>query len=168
MLYKDYPDYVPAKEDNLWAWFKRLVTLKPHLVLFNYYSDGNRDAQLRRWWVIPRNSFFNIYLHQILRSDDDRALHDHPWASVSFLLKGDLGEVVHDLHPASLSGYTTRWPKHFVPYYRPPELAHRLVIFNGEPCWTLFITGRKVRDWGFFCESGWRSHTTFKQKGCGE
>jgi hypothetical protein len=165
MLYQDYPDYKPAEEDNLWAWLKRLVTGEPHLVLFNYYGDGNRDAQLRRWWVIPRNSFFNIYLHQILRSDDDRALHDHPWASVSFLLKGNLHEIVKvegdDLQ-------ILRAPRHFFPYYRSPELAHRLVIFDGQPCWTLFITGRKARDWGFFCESGWRSHTIFRTKGCGE
>ena len=31
-----------------------------------------------------RNKIFNIYLHQIIRSDDDRALHDHPY-SVTYL-----------------------------------------------------------------------------------
>ena len=34
---------------------------------------------LRRWWVIPRNDSQNVYLHDIRKSDDDRALHDHPW-----------------------------------------------------------------------------------------
>ena len=29
---------------------------------------------LLRWWVIQRNRWFNIYLHQILENDDDRAL----------------------------------------------------------------------------------------------
>jgi hypothetical protein len=42
---------------------------------------------MRRWWVIPRNKFFNIYLHHFLHSDDDRALHDHPWWNVSILLR---------------------------------------------------------------------------------
>src|ERR1700761_649655 len=46
------------------------------------------DTYMRRWWVIPRNRFFNIYLHNFLRSDDDRALHDHPWVNMSILLWG--------------------------------------------------------------------------------
>ena len=46
------------------------------------------DPYMRRWWVIPRNKWFNIYLHNIMRSDDDRALHDHPWTNVSVLLRG--------------------------------------------------------------------------------
>ncbi|WP_287865143.1 hypothetical protein [Achromobacter sp.] len=36
------------------------------------------DPYLRRGWIISRNPVFNLYLHQFLRSDDDRALHDHP------------------------------------------------------------------------------------------
>jgi len=43
---------------------------------------------LRRWWIIPRNRFFNIYLHQFLHSDDDRALHDHMYINLSILLRG--------------------------------------------------------------------------------
>ena len=55
---------------------------------------GPKDAPyLRRWWIIPRNRLFNIYLHQILRSDDDRALHDHPWINCSIILKGRYMEV---------------------------------------------------------------------------
>lgn len=35
--------------------------------------------------------------------------------------------------------------------------------------WTLFITGRKVREWGFHCESGWVHWKMFTSKGgCGE
>ena len=29
------------------------------------------DPYLLRWWVIPRNKRFNVYLHKFLRSDDD-------------------------------------------------------------------------------------------------
>lgn len=39
---------------------------------------GDASPYMRRWWVIPRNRRFNVYLHHFLRSDDDRALHDHP------------------------------------------------------------------------------------------
>ena len=49
---------------------------------------GWDDPYLLRWWLIPRNRWFNVYLHLFLRSDDDRALHDHPWFNLSFLLEG--------------------------------------------------------------------------------
>jgi hypothetical protein len=51
------------------------------------------NPYLRRWWLIPRNRWFNLYLHNILRDDDDRALHDHPWANLSILLRGAYREV---------------------------------------------------------------------------
>ena len=56
---------------------------------------GASDPYLRRWFIIPRNRWFNIYLHQFLRSDDDRALHDHPWVNLSILLTGRYME--HDV-----------------------------------------------------------------------
>jgi hypothetical protein len=45
---------------------------------------GNPPYMLR-WWLLPRNPTFNVYYHRILRDDDDRALHDHPWPSFSRL-----------------------------------------------------------------------------------
>jgi len=51
---------------------------------------------LKRWYIIPRNKYFNIYLHQFLRSDDDRALHDHPWFSLSHIIEGSYNEVLKD------------------------------------------------------------------------
>jgi hypothetical protein len=51
-------------------------------------ADSPGGPYMRRWWIIPRNRFLNIYLHQILRDDDDRALHDHPWWNVSIILRG--------------------------------------------------------------------------------
>ena len=50
------------------------------------------EDYLSRWHIIPRNRFFNIYLHRFTGSDDDRALHCHPWASVSIKLRGVLFE----------------------------------------------------------------------------
>jgi hypothetical protein len=49
---------------------------------------GSILPALRRHLLIPRNPIFNVYLHHFLRSDDDRALHDHPWINLSLLLDG--------------------------------------------------------------------------------
>lgn len=65
-----------------------MIKRKPDLCI-----GGEDSPYLKRWWLIPRNRFFNVYLHQFLKDDDDRALHDHPWWSVSFLLKGRLREI---------------------------------------------------------------------------
>lgn len=134
------------------------------------------DPYLRRWWIIPRNRFFNIYLNQILRSDDDRALHDHPWWNLSLILKG--GYYEHT--PCGLCGSPTCHEtrvKHRVAgdvVFRGPKAAHRLVLT--KPAWTLFITGPRIREWGFWCPKGWVKWTDFVAKddhgavgpGCGD
>lgn len=106
---------------------------------------------LWRWHLVPRNRFFNVYLHKFGRSDDDRALHDHPWYSVSFLLRGELLE--HHLNGK-------RHVPLFRPVFRTAKFAHRLEVVKG-PVWTLFVTGPKVRDWGFYCPAGWRHWRIF-------
>lgn len=127
---------------------------------------------LRRWHIIPRNPFGNVYLHQGLRSDDDRALHDHPWNNQSILIAGRYREIT----PA---GTFLREAGSVV--NRTADSRHRLELINGEPFISLFFTGPKVREWGFWCEDGggparfvhWRDFTAGKNgetvgRGCGE
>jgi hypothetical protein len=113
---------------------------------------GADDPYLYRWFVIPRNPIFNIYLHKFLRSDDDRALHDHPWVNCSVLLDGQYTEHtigaggIHHLALRQAGEIKMRWTGRF---------AHRIELTHGS-CWTLFITGPRYRQWGFHCEkSGW-------------
>jgi hypothetical protein len=54
----------------------KIARSRPH----DFTVGAARDPYMLRWWVIPRNKVFNIYLHNFMRSDDDEALHDHPWA----------------------------------------------------------------------------------------
>jgi hypothetical protein len=120
------------------------------------------DPYMRRWWVIPRNRWFNIYLHQMLHDDDDRALHDHPWWNVSVILRGGYLEIIRDVWEGRAVGvrHYQRKPGHLV--VRSPLLAHRLVL-NGEKAesWSLFVTGPRLREWGFWCPQGWRVWTEF-------
>jgi len=109
------------------------------------------DDYLWRWYLIPRNRFFNIYLHRFAKSDDDRALHDHPWFSVSFLLRGEMLE--HHFNGRR----HIPWLR---PVFRSAKFAHRLELVQG-PVWTLFITGPRIREWGFYCPQGWRHWTDF-------
>lgn len=119
---------------------------------------GSADhPYMRRWYIIPRNPLFNVYLHQFLRSDDDRALHDHPWWNCSILIDGRY--VEHTIDAGGISrrverragAFKIRWVKY----------AHRIELFPGETCWTVFITGPRFRIWGFHCRLGWRDWREF-------
>ena len=118
-------------------------------------EDGS-DPYLRRWWLIPRNRFFNIYLHHVRHSDDDRALHDHPWPNLTVVLAGGYVEVMpahRDIWPWNRDlKRVTRTAGDLV--FRRAADPHRLESGHTE-CWTLFITGPALRTWGFWCDL-WR------------
>lgn len=124
------------------------------------------NPYLRRWWIIPQNRFFNIYLHNFRRSDDDRALHDHPWWSVSIILRS--GYIEH------LPGGVARYRKPGCITWRKANQAHRVELYRQgyticscdnckkpRPAWTIFITGPRVREWGFHCDRGWIHNRDF-------
>jgi hypothetical protein len=133
----------------------------------DFIIGPKEDPYLRRWWVIPRNRWFNIYLHQILRDDDDRALHDHPWWNLSFILRG--GYIEHTPGGRRFRGVRSLT-------LRKPTALHRLTLVANIPTWTLFITGPVVRVWGFACPQGWVPWQQFVDdrdngqvgRGCGE
>lgn len=122
------------------------------------------ERYLQRWHLYRRPGVRNLYLHRYLGSDDDRALHDHPWPSLSILFWGSLLEVTD-------SGVKRIWP--FIPKFRSAEYSHRLVL-NSKSAWTLFYTGSKCREWGFHCPQGWKHWSEFTDEngnqvgsGCG-
>lgn len=149
---------------------RRLLALRDKTVAArdpDFLIGGSERPYMRRWYVIPRNRAFNIYLHQFLRSDDDRALHDHPWLNLSILLDG--AYVEHSIKAGGVNARAYRSAGDFK--FRRARNAHRVelitppAIFNGvakeDPCWTLFITGPVLREWGFHCPHGWRHWKEF-------
>ncbi len=127
----------------------------------NLWIGDPGDPYLLRWWVIPRNRVLNVYLHCILRSDDDRALHDHPWPFVSIILRN--GYVEHrfddpDWRSDPQRRVRTRMTHHGerAVVFRLPRTPHRLQILPDSWAMTLVITGPVIRPWGFWCPQGWR------------
>ncbi len=141
------------------AWARTVMERAPDFVI--------GDDYLRRWWVIPRNPWVNVYLHDIRKSDDDRAFHDHPWMNSSFLIAGRYIEHTPD-------GRFERAAGDYV--IRGAQQLHRLEVRPGETAISLFITGPKVREWGFDCPQGWVNWRDFTNeldpgqvgRGCGE
>lgn len=159
----------------------------------------NRESgpYLHRWYLIPKNSYFNIYLHHFLDSDVDTACHDHPWWSIGILLKGNYLEIT----PENPEGKKFR---KFLPKFRSASYYHRIKLYNEYECtdcfvidgimsgiydedifmhprwkgdnicpeckmpgkylgrtdvWSIFITGPKIKSWGFLCPKG---HVNYK------
>lgn len=129
---------------NKWSW---KIPREPDFVI-----GGRSNPYMRRWWIIPRNRLFNIYLHNIVRSDDDRALHDHPWWNLSILLKGNYLE-----HTPDGEFYRSRGSM----ILRRATATHRISVAGDGAVWTLFITGPAIRQWGFHCPQGWRHWKIF-------
>ena len=145
-------------------WFRHLIQRKPGMII-----GGKDNPYLVRYYLVPRNPYLNFYLHKFLRSDDDRALHDHPWWFVSLVLKGGYWEH-KDAHPL-----TIKWRAAPSIALRRADTAHRVQLDHDvktsaeKPCWTFIVTGPKIREWGFHCPQGWVHWKVFdKQNGCGE
>ena len=112
------------------------------------------SVYLNRWWLIPRNPVFNVYLHVFQRSDDDRAHHDHPWVSLSLILHG--GYIEHRIRAGGV--HTHRRFGVGALIARHARYTHRIEVPSGEHVTTLFVTGPVLRRWGFHGKDGWVRH----------
>lgn len=110
---------------------------KPYLIRYSIFSC--------KW--------FAIKIHKILISDDD-CLHDHPWAFITFILKG--GYVEHTTKGSKVYG-------RFSLLYRHLYHKHRLEIH--QPAWTLVVTFKKKKSWGFFTKNGWVEWFKYRSTG---
>lgn len=90
--------------------------------------SGVAPLLIRR--VLFRVPRFGIYLHHLLRSDYDRALHDHPWPFISIVLRGGYWEI-HDqtTDGRQVSEYHGRGSI----LIRPAEWRHRFTL--AAPAW---------------------------------
>jgi hypothetical protein len=147
------PDFIVGGADNpyLFRWY---------LTPWSEYDRRNPPL----WSQFTKRLLPNIYLHQFLRSDDDRALHDHPWFNLSFILFGSY--VEETIHAGGIKGRARRVAGDWK--VRTPWASHRVELLPGfdgpqeQPCWTLFVTSPRVREWGFHCpDAGWVVWTKF-------
>jgi hypothetical protein len=138
---------------------------KPDLTI----GPANNPQTLR--WHLFRWRGWQLSLHKWLRSDDDRALHDHTSWNVSLILTRGYWEIVREYCLTySLSrgvfgwhkdtnGFWYRdrrvWRRPFIPYFRRGDIPHRIEL-DGAPVWTLWLRGPPSREWGFHCAKGWR------------
>lgn len=107
----------------------------------------DESVYLERWILWAWKG--TVRIHKFHRSDDDRALHDHPFWFWTFPFSDyeekfwspKLNKVVYHI--------VTKWRFHF----RPALHRHAVILpDSNKPIWTFVITGDKERDWGFWPE----------------
>lgn len=110
----------------------------------------HKDPYLIRYRIIV-TPWICIYLHKILRSDSDRELHDHPFNFCAFILWGSYTEELLQ------KGQKVKKSRPWLSFIRHKATDfHRLEL--DAPVWTLFIRGRKYREWGFRTQDGKWKH----------
>jgi hypothetical protein len=107
-----------------------------------------RDPYLTRWYLF-RREWLGVFLHLFHRSDEDRALHDHPWSFLTIVLWRGYREFTP-------KGVRRIWPGMVL--YRPAEWRHRVELIKGRSALTLVLRFRSRREWGF-----WEGGTRFVQ-----
>ncbi len=134
--------------------------------------DGTGAAYLRRWYLYRGAGVFRptgegaaAYLHAFHASDGPK-LHDHPWPSVSVILRGwYIEEVPIDARvPGGGTRRRVRRPGDVT--LRRAASAHRIELpaRADRPVVSLFLVGRRRRAWGFWCDRGWRDGPTVKRR----
>lgn len=117
------------------------------------------DGYMERYWFFRigkrgggqsgPSPLFGARVHHILRSDDGRDFHDHPWPYLTIILAGGYWEVRPVLVDNVVSYTRRRWHGPGSVLLRRANSWHRLELPKGTTAWTLFATGPKVQPWGF-------------------
>ena len=113
---------------------------------------------LHRRFLLPRNRFLNIYLHKFISSDEADALHDHPWHSLSFLIRGVVIEHTENGLKVLIA------PKI---KFRPASYKHRLTVLGHpyKPAISILFTANTIRNWGFWCKEGFVQWDIYHSQG---
>lgn len=161
-------------------WLERLLAR-----LFEHFDivkniDGVDSVYLRRFYLF-KSKRFNVFLHHIMRSDDDPDPHDHPWQFWALILKGgyvnegwrfspngradfvlppvQLPDHLNLPMPMQIYGTRQKLPDQRVRVgqivHRAANHVHRVILEDGKPSWSLVVTGRDDRDWGFVKNDRW-------------
>ena len=117
-------------------------------------SPDGQDTYMRRWWLfnpypgsdqaaLRKHAWLpvSVRMHHIMRPDEDRHLHDHPWDARSILLTGWYSETREDGTRVRIAGDT---------YALKHGEFHRINdVDQVTGVMTIFITYRYRGTWGF-------------------
>jgi hypothetical protein len=130
------------------------------------YDREGQSPYLSRWYLLWQRSdqdpvlhdqhierkaetpapVFNLFLHQFHRSDDDGALHSHPWSwAISLVLAGGYSEERRVGQSTVLRQTVRPGRLNFLSH----KTYHRVDLIE-EDAWSLFLVGPKRGTWYFW------------------
>ena len=121
---------------------RSVVQISPRVPLFRFAWRERlglpQCPYLIRWRF--EHPLGSIRLHHWLGADDGRAHHDHPWWFITLVLKGGYLDVnPGDVDRLCAGSVRLR-----------PALYQHTVVPGPRGAWTILITGRQRRPWGFW------------------
>jgi hypothetical protein len=141
--------------DWLLSWFDHSDILRT--------IDGKLFVYMRRHKLLT-TKLGEVRIHEIMLSDQDEFLHDHPFNFVSIMLAGSYEETWRDpvqhVTPIDYSTHVEVRSALSVRYV-PATRLHKLRLVGGGKVWTLVLTGPRNRQWGFAHGEHWKPWDEF-------
>jgi len=115
------------------------------LIIHGCDARGDGPEPYLTRWILFRKRSIALYFHKFHRSDAED-LHDHPWNFISIILwRGykeqtfteNGGLQIKRVYPGSI-------------IFRKSTHAHRVVLINDKPAYTLVIRFKDNYNWGFY------------------
>lgn len=143
--------------------FKRIAATLQGLV--KAHHNHKIGTYMDRWYIIPPqwNLPFCVRLHHILRHDQARVPHNHPYAFKSIVLRGFyVEEQILGVPPMEEGCEWIAFPVREV-YHFPfkwhkiaRQRYHRITEMSAGGVWTVIVHPRKPKEyeWGYLGEGG--------------
>ena len=125
----------PVRRTNFFEWGRPL---------------GRPDSPYVYRWMI-NFWLFSIRVHKWVGPDDGRAFHDHPWWYIAMVVKGCYADV-------------GQWKPRLMLPFRPRlfRATHRHYVYPWVvPTWSVLLTGRETRQWGFWVDGKFRKRNKY-------
>ena len=101
-------------------------------------------------WIFPLPFGWSLRLHHWHSSDDTRYPHDHTWWFLTFVFWGRYADASPLYHEGKGLGWKYDHLRMFSLRFRSADHRHAVIIPKGETCWTILLTGKKFRGFGFW------------------
>lgn len=180
----------PLARPAVAAWLIARAQRTPYLHIMS--ADG-ADMYMGRWWLFNPYSRethkpalwwcpWSFRIHHIMRHDEDRDLHDHPWNARTIILRGwymEQRQASEEWKKAVRSGMVPNPHPKIVDWVMKDACEwirrdqgdtarlnhgeyHRIDQISPGGVYTLFITSKWRGDWGFLVNGvkvPWRTYT---------
>lgn len=125
--------------------------------LFNAYGSDLTLDDVKRGLDKKRRWLPSVRIHHILRKDQGRDLHDHPWNARTIILKGWYWETRLDDDGEEYEVKRQAGDTASLKYGE----YHTITDVNQNGVWTMFITWDYIGTWGFLVDGKkvpWREY----------